>query len=91
MKAETIYADQVFNFLKEILPLVRDAGYTRLAEHVEVAIKHYIPPSLTSEFYGVAMTALREVTDSASDVLTLEQLNRARHLAGAIKAQWFSI
>ena len=89
MARETIYADRVLNFLEELAPILKSSHHTQQAERVEGAIKHYIFP-LTSEFYGVAMMALRNAVDNAPDALTTEQLGRARYFADQIKAQWFS-
>jgi hypothetical protein len=89
VKSETVYTDHVFYFLKEIAPLLRSSNHTQLADSVERAMKHYIFP-LTSEFYGVAMMVLRDTVDSATDVLTPQQLDCARYFADNIKAQWFS-
>ena len=89
MERETIYADNVLHFLKELAPILKSSHHTQQAERVEGAIKHYILP-LTSEFYGVAMMALRDAVDNAPDALTVEQLNRSSYFAEMIKAQWFS-
>jgi hypothetical protein len=88
-KVEPIYAESVFHFLREIASILHSSGRTQLAERLDFATKHYIFP-LTSEFYGVAMIALRETVSAAPEALSSQQLNRARYLADAIKAQWFS-
>lgn len=89
MKAETIYASRVFDFLSEIAPILRNTRHAELAGRVEAAMKYYVAP-VTSEFYGEAMTVLADTVTSAHDVLTPQQLHRAQDLAAAIKAQWFS-
>jgi len=88
MKEKALYADHVFLFFEEVASALRGSS-VELADSVEYAKKFYIVP-LTSEFYGVAMQALRKVIDSRSGALTSQQLEQARIYVDRIKSQYFS-
>jgi hypothetical protein len=82
-------ADEVYQFLTEILPTVRQLGNPQVTRNLEDAILHFIPP-ITSEFLGKSMVALRQVVDNSMATLPPLELQKASDLAAAIKEQWFS-
>lgn len=89
MKSQPIYADHVFRVLKEVAHCLQGSSHEKQLELVNLAIWHYAFP-LTSEFYGKAMIALRNVVERAPEELTPQQLEHVRNLADAIKSQWYS-
>ena len=77
---ETIYANRVFDFLKELEVPLRNSKYRELVERLQMAMTHYTFP-LTSEFLGIAMTALDAVALQSPEPVSAEQIQTARSLA----------
>jgi hypothetical protein len=84
-----IYADRLFDFLKELEDTAKARGDVKIQEKIEFARRHYIVP-LTSEFLGVSMNVLHEVLDEAEEMLSSKQIAQAREYAAGIREQWFS-
>jgi hypothetical protein len=89
MDKEPIYADRVYYFLADIAKALEANHREELLSSVGVAMRHFVVP-LTSEFMGVAMTALEEVVAKAGDILTPLQIEQAKGYIKSIKNQYFS-
>ena len=79
---------EVFDFLRILEKRMRESGRNASAEALHKASLFFRYP-LTSEFYGEAMVALKQVSEGI-DVLTDEDKTKAKAIAQAIKDQWFT-
>ena len=86
---ETVYADELYQFLSESAGSAKCSGNKDLLERIDFAMKHYLFP-LTSEFLGVSMVVLREVLDQQRGILTPKQAEQADAYVDRIKKQFFS-
>lgn len=96
---ETVYADQLYEFLTEIVETAESGGNQDIVRRVDDARKHYVIQlrdgkshrlPLTSEFLGESMLALREVLEEWPSILSPTQAKQARKYADLIRRQWFS-
>lgn len=89
MDPQSINADQVYQFLAELLATALQAGEVRITRELHTAMLHYTTP-LTSEFFGKSIGAFEEIIRSRPSMFSASDLNRASDLARALRRQWFS-
>lgn len=96
---ETVYADELYEFLSEMVATAHSHGDEEVERRIDQARRQYKVPlttgkylamPLTSEFLGESMAALRDVLEKAGHLFTSEQISRAQEYAESIKRQWFS-
>jgi len=78
----------LYEFLVHLAEKMREEGKSDLASELNLASKHFLS-SLTSEFYGTSMLALKRTLASHSDSLSKEDRGFANRYTKEIEEKWF--